>query len=162
MTMPSPEAWVALAFLCFLGLLAYVGAHRRLVEALDQRQGRIQAELDEASRLRQEAQAVLAEYEHKSRAAETEVAAIIAGAKVEAERLVAEAKQRMEDFVARRTKMAEAKIAQAEAQALDDVRASAADAAVAAAEKVLANAAKGPVAQDLIARGIEDVKTKLH
>jgi F-type H+-transporting ATPase subunit b len=68
----------------------------------------------------------------------------------------------MEEFVARRTKMAETKIAQAEAQAVADVRAAAAEAAVAAAEKILTESVKGKVADDLISRGIGDVKTKLN
>jgi F-type H+-transporting ATPase subunit b len=160
--MPSPEAWVAIGFICFIALLAYLGAHRRLTDALDARQARIKAELDEASRLREEAQALLAEFERKGVAAESEAAAIVESAKAEAERLAGEAKQRMEDFVARRTKMAEAKIAQAEAQALADVRSAAADAAVVAAEKILATAAKGKVAEDLLARGIEDLKQKFN
>jgi F-type H+-transporting ATPase subunit b len=156
------ENWVALAFLLFLGLLVYLGVHRKVADALDQRQARIKAELDEAVRLREEARALLTEFERKGREAEGEAEAIIAGAKAEAERLATEAKTRMEDFVARRTKMAEAKIAQAEAQALADVRAAAADAAVAAAEKILSAAAKGKVAEDLLARGIEDLKTKFN
>ena len=160
--MLGPEAWVAIAFLCFLGLLAYLGVHSKLIEALDQRQARIRGDLDEAKRLREEAQALLADFERKGRAAESEAEAIIASAKAEAERLAAEAKSRMEDFVARRTKMAETKIAQAEAQALADVRSAAADAAVAAAEKVLSTAAKGKVAADLLAQGIEDVKKKFN
>lgn len=160
--MPSPEAWVAIGFICFLALLAYLGAHRRLTDSLDARQARIKAELDEASRLRDEAQALLAEFERKGLAAESEAAAIVESAKAEAERIAAEAKQRMEDFVARRTKMAEAKIAQAEAQALADVRSAAADAAVVAAEKILATAAKGKVAEDLLSRGIEDLKQKFN
>jgi F-type H+-transporting ATPase subunit b len=156
------ENWVALAFLLFLGLLAYLGVHRKLTNSLDQRQARIKGDLDEAKRLREEAQALLADFERKGRAAESEAEAIIASAKAEAERLAGEAKSRMEDFVARRTKMAEAKIAQAEAQALADVRSAAADAAVAAAEKILSTAAKGKVAEDLLARGIEDVKSKFN
>jgi F-type H+-transporting ATPase subunit b len=68
----------------------------------------------------------------------------------------------MEEFVARRTKMAEAKIAQAEAQAAADVRAAAAEAAVAAAEKILRQQTQGPIAGDLIARGIQDVRKKLN
>jgi len=160
--MPGPEAWVAIAFLCFIGLLAYLGVHRRLIDSLDQRQARIRGELDEAKRLRDEAQALLADFERKGRAAESEAEAIIASAKAEAERLAAEAKSRMEDFVARRTKMAEAKIVQAEAQALADVRSAAADAAAAAAEKILSVSAKGKVAEDLLARGIEDVKKKFN
>jgi F-type H+-transporting ATPase subunit b len=156
------ENWVALAFLLFIGLLVYLGVHRKLIGSLDQRQARIKSELDEARRLREEAQALLAEFERKGREAEGEAAAIIAGAKAEAERLAAEAKTRMEDFVARRTKMAEAKITQAEAQALADVRSAAADAAVAAAEKILAAAAKGKVAENLLAQGIEDVRKKFN
>jgi F-type H+-transporting ATPase subunit b len=156
--MQEAETWVAIGFLCFLGLLAYLGVHRRLIEAIDARQARIRSELDEARRLREEAQALLAEFERKGREAEDEAAAIIASARAEAERIAAEAKSRMEDFIARRTKMAEAKIAQAEAQALADVRSTAADAAVAAAERILANTARGKVAEDLLAKGIEDVK----
>ncbi|HEY2532688.1 MAG TPA: ATP F0F1 synthase subunit B [Xanthobacteraceae bacterium] len=160
--MPAPETWVALAFLCFVGLLVYLGLHRKLIEALDQRQARVKRELEEARRLKQEAQALLADFERRGRDAEQEAEAIIASAKVEAERLAAEAKGKMEDFVARRTKMAEAKIAQAEAQAVADVRSAAADAAVAAAAKILSTAAKGHVAEGLLAKGIEDLKAKFN
>jgi F-type H+-transporting ATPase subunit b len=156
------ENWVALAFLLFIGLLVYLGVHRKVADSLDQRQARIKSELDEARRLRDEAQALLAEFERKGREAESEAEAIIAGAKAEAERIAAEAKARMEDFVTRRTKMAEAKITQAEAQAVADVRSAAADAAVAAAEKILSAAAKGEVAVDLLKRGIEDVRNKFN
>jgi F-type H+-transporting ATPase subunit b len=162
MPMPEAEAWVAIAFVIFLGLLVYLGAHRRVIDALDNRQARIKAELDEARRLRDEAQTLLADYQRKQKEADREAEAIIASASAEAERLAAEAKTRMEDFVARRTKMAEGKIAQAEAQALADVRAAAADAAVAAAGKILSGTAKGDVADNLLARGIEDVRNKFN
>ena len=160
--MIEAEAWVAIAFVLFLALLVYLGAHRRVIGGIDARQARIKAELDEAVRLREEAQALLAEYERKAREAEGEAASIIAGATAEAERMAAEAKTRMEDFVVRRAKMAETKIAQAEAQAMADVRAAAADTAVAAAAKILAAAAKGKVAEDLLAKGIEDVRKKFN
>jgi F-type H+-transporting ATPase subunit b len=158
----DPEFWVAVAFVIFLGFAAWLGAFKALVDGLDRRGARIAAELAEAKRLREEAQALLAEFERKGREAEGEAAAIIAGATAEAERLAVEAKARMEDFVARRTKMAEAKIAQAEAQALADVRSAAADAAAAAAEKILANTAKGKLAEDLLTKGIEDVRNKFN
>ena len=87
---------------------------------------------------------------------------IITGAKAEAERIASEAKAKMEDFVARRTKTAENKIALAEAQALADVRAAAADAAIAAASTILSQSVKGEVADDLLAKGIQDVRTKLN
>ncbi len=156
------EFWVAVAFLLFVLILFYVGAHKKITDALDSRTAKIKADLDEAARLRDEAAKLLAEYKRKQGEAEREAQAIVAEAKAEAERVAAEAKTKVEDFVARRTKMAEAKIGQAEAQALADVRAAAADAAVAAAEKILSVTAKGKVAEDLIARGIEDVKAKLN
>jgi F-type H+-transporting ATPase subunit b len=156
--MIEAEAWVAVAFVLFLGILVYVGAHRRVIDGIDQRQARIKAELEEARRLREEAQALLVEYQRKRHDADREAEAIIATANAEAERLAAEGKTRLEDFVARRTKMAETKIAQAEAQALADVRSSAADAAVAAAEKILSTTAKGKIADDLLARGIADLR----
>jgi F-type H+-transporting ATPase subunit b len=156
------EFWVAVAFVVFIGVLIYFRVHKLIVDGLDQRTARIKAELDDARRLKEEALALLAAYQRKQSEAEHEAAEIVAGAKAEAERLAIEAKAKMEDFLARRTKMAETKIAQAEAQALADVRAAAADAAVAAAEKILTVSAKGKVAEDLISRSIADVKAKLN
>jgi len=156
------EVWVAFAFIIFLGLLGYIGAYRSIAKALDDRTARIKAELDDARRLKDEAAQVLAEYQKKRGEAEREAEGIISGARAEAERLAAEAKTRMEEFVTRRTKMAETKIAQAEAQAAADVRSSAAEAAVAAATTVLAQETRGKAAADLIAKGIEDVRKKLN
>jgi F-type H+-transporting ATPase subunit b len=158
----DPEIWVALAFIVFVGGLGFIGVHRMLAKALDDRSARIKAELDEARKLKDEAAELLAEYQRKRQAAEGEAQDIIAGAKAEAERLAAEAKTRIEDFVARRTKLAETKIAQAEAQAAADVRSAAAEAAVAAAEKILSAEAKGNLASELIAKGIDDVRKKLN
>jgi F-type H+-transporting ATPase subunit b len=156
------EFWVAASFFIFIGILIYVGVHKKVAEALDHRRDRIKAELDEARRLREEAQSLLAHYQQKRKEAEGEAAAILTNAKTDAERMTQEAEAKMNEFVVRRTKMAEAKIAQAESQALADVRAAAADAAVAAAEQILKDAAKGKVAEDLLASGIEDVKNKLN
>jgi F-type H+-transporting ATPase subunit b len=158
----EPEFWVAVAFVLFIVLMAYVGVHKKAVAALDQRSAGIKAELDEARRLRDEAEKLLAAYRGKQGEAEREAQAIVAEAKAEAERVAAESRGRMEEFVARRTRLAETKIGQAEAQALADVRAAAAEAAVAAAEKILRQTAKGKVADDLIAQGIADVKSKLN
>jgi len=158
----EPEFWVAVAFVLFVGVLIYVGVHKKLIEALDHRSNRIQAELDEARRLRDEAGKLLAAYQRKQREAEREAEAIIADARAEAGRVAAEARVKMEEFIARRTKLAESKIAQAEAQALTDVRAAAADAAVTAAEKILRDSAKGKIADDLIIQGIAAAKAKLN
>jgi F-type H+-transporting ATPase subunit b len=156
------ETWVALAFLVFIGLLGYLGVHKMLVKSLDDRTARIEAELDEARKLKDEAAALLSEYRRKHEQAEGEAQEIVAGARAEAERLAVEAKAKIEDFVTRRTQMAQTKIAQAEAQALADVRGAAAEAAVAAAEKILSEETKGKLAAELIAKGIEDVRKKLN
>jgi F-type H+-transporting ATPase subunit b len=156
------ETWVALAFLVFIGLLGYLGVHKMLVKSLDDRGARIRAELDEARKLKEEAAALLSEYRRKHEQAEGEAQEIVAGARAEAERLAVEAKAKIEDFVTRRTQMAQTKIAQAEAQALADVRGAAAEAAVAAAEKILSEETKGKLAAELIAKGIDDVRKKLN
>ncbi|MGH6664364.1 MAG: ATP F0F1 synthase subunit B [Pseudolabrys sp.] len=158
----EPETWVAVAFVVFVAVLGYIGVHRMLGKALDDRSARIKVELDEARKLKDEAAQLLADYQRKRSEAETEAQEIIAGAKAEAERLAVEAKNKIEEFVARRTKLAETKIAQAEAQAAADVRSAAAEAAVAAAAKVLGEEAKGRLAGELIAKGIEDVRKKLN
>jgi F-type H+-transporting ATPase subunit b len=158
----EPEFWVAVGFVIFVAVLIYVGVPKMMTKALDDRAKRVQDELNEARRLKEEAQKLLADYQAKQRQADDEAAAIVAGAKAEAERFAVEAKAKMEEFVARRSKMAETKIAQAEAQAVADVRAAAAEAAVSAAEKILTDSVKGKVADDLLARGIGDVKTKLN
>jgi len=160
--MLDAEFWVAASFFIFVGILVYVGVHKKIAEALDHRRDRIKAELDEARRLREEAQTLLAHYQQKQKEAEGEAAAILTNATADAERMALEAEAKMNEFVARRTKMAEAKIAQAESQALADVRAAAADAAVTAAEQILKDTAKGKVAEDLLASGIEGVKNKLN
>jgi F-type H+-transporting ATPase subunit b len=156
------ETWVALAFVVFVIGLGYIGVHKILGKALDDRAARIKADIDEARKLRDDAAQLLADYQRKRKEAESEAQEIVAGAKAEAERLGIEAKAKIEEFVARRTKMAETKIAQAEAQATADVRAAAADAAVAAAEKLLTAETKGKLAGELIAKGIDDVRKKLN
>jgi F-type H+-transporting ATPase subunit b len=158
----EPEFWVAVAFVIFVGVLGYLQAHKRLVKSIDDRRERIKAELDEAGRLKAEAEALLATYRGKQQEAEREAETIVASATAEAERLAAEAETKIEEFVARRTKMAESKIAQAEAQALADVRSAAAELAVAAAEKILTRTVKDKVADDLLAKGIADFRAKLN
>jgi len=158
----DPETWVALAFVVFVAGLGYIGVHRMLAKSLDDRAARIKAELDEARKLKDEAAALLADYQRKRQQAESEAQEIISGAKAEAERLAVEAKVKIEELVTRRTKMAETKIAHAEAQAAADVRSAAAEAAVAAAERILSQETKGKLASELIAKGIEDVRKKLN
>jgi F-type H+-transporting ATPase subunit b len=157
----SVDFWVAVAFVLFFVIVWRAGAFGAIASALDDRTARIRRELDEARKLREEAEKVLAEYKRKRGEAESEAKAIVEAAKSEAGEIAAEAARRMEEFVARRTKLAETKIAQAEAQALADVRTAAAETAVRAAERVLAETVKGKAADDLISGAIKDVKGRL-
>ena len=155
------EFWVAVAFAIFVIVLIRLDAHRWVVQALDDRSRRIAEELDAARKLREEAQAILVDSEQRRRRAETEAQDIIALAQSDAERVTNEAKATAEEFVARRTRMAEQKIAQAESQAVADVRAAAVDAAVAASERILRQHVRGQVADGLIGESIREVRSKL-
>jgi F-type H+-transporting ATPase subunit b len=156
------EFWVAVAFVIFAAILWKAGAFRQMTEGLDQRGKRIRAELDEAKRLREEAAQVLADYQRRRGEAEREAQEIIALAKEEAQRTADEAHQRMEDFVKRRTAAAETKIAQAEAQAMAEVRAAAADAAIRVSETILRERMAGEAAQEVISKSLADVRRKLN
>ncbi|KJC33661.1 ATP F0F1 synthase subunit B [Bradyrhizobium sp. LTSP885] len=158
----EPETWVAVAFVTLVIVFGYLGVHRTLLTALDHRAARIKAELDDARRLKDEATKLLGEYKARRASAEREAEDIISSARAEAERIAVEAKTKMEDFVARRTKTAESKIALAEAQAVADVRAAAANAAVTAASTILSQSVKGSVADDLVNKGIAEVRAKLN
>jgi F-type H+-transporting ATPase subunit b len=160
--MLEAETWVAIAFVLFVAVLGYLKVHKKAVQGIDDRRNRIKAELDEARRLKEEAQALLASYQHKQQEIEREAEAIIASAKAEAERLAAEAEAKLQEFIARHSKMAQERIAQAEAQAVADVRSAAAEAAVAAAGTILAGKVKGKVADDLLAEGIATLKDKFN
>jgi F-type H+-transporting ATPase subunit b len=157
----TPELWVAIAFVIFMAIVWKAGAFRMMAKGLDSRAETIRTELDEARKLREEAQRVLAEYQKKRQDAEAEAEAIVTSARAEAERLAEDAAVKLKDFVARRTRMAEDKIAQAEAQATADVRAAAADAAIRASEIILREkgAAGSP---SLIDAGLKEVRAKLN
>ena len=158
----EPEFWVAVAFVILMGVFAYFGIHRTVLQSLDHRRDRIKAELDDARRLKDDAAKLLAEYKARHASAEREAQDIIASAQADAERIASEAKAKLEDFVARRTKTAESKIALAEAQAIADVRSAAANAAVTAASSILSQSVTGSVADNLLAKGITEVRQKLN
>ena len=123
----NPEFWVMVAFFCFMGLLVYMKVPALLTKGLDDRAEAIRKELDEARRLREEAQQLLADYQKKAREAESEAKAMIDQARIEAEALAQESRRALTESLERRTKQAEDKIARAEAQALGEVRAAAVD-----------------------------------
>jgi F-type H+-transporting ATPase subunit b len=156
------EFYVLLGFLVFIGLLIYVGAHRIVLKGLDARGEQIAEELRQATKLREEAVALLASFEKKKAEAEASAAQIVAEARVQADALAKDAQVRMNDFIVRRTKQAEGKIALAEAQAAADVRAAAADHAARAAEIVLRSEAQGQTGAELVAKEIAGLKSRLN
>lgn len=158
----EPEFWVAVSFFIFLGGVIYLGVHKKLAAALDARAAAIAKELEEAKLLREEAEKVLADYKRKQGDAAKEVEAIISLAKKEAEELAAETRSSMTEHFERRMKLAEDKIARAEAEALREVRLAAADAAVAAAQSVIKAKLTPETADSLVTRGIAALKTKLN
>lgn len=158
----DPAFWALVGLVLFFALLVYLKVPGVVTSGLDRRAAAVRNELDQAKKLREEAEALLAEYRRKAREAESQAAAIVEQAKREAEALTVEAKRRVEDYVASRTRMAEQKIAQAEARAVQEVRALSADVAIAAAEKILAVRVKGEAGDALIDKSIGDVGTKLN
>lgn len=154
--------WAFVSLLIFFGVIAYLKVPGKIGQALDGKVAAIEAELTEAKRLREEATSLLAAYKQKAADAELEAQSIVAEAKAEADRLAAETAKALDEVIARRTKAAESKIAQAEAQAIAEVRARATDVAVAAAEKLLAAKVAGRTGADLVAKGIAEVAAKLN
>ncbi|MEZ5880649.1 MAG: F0F1 ATP synthase subunit B [Nitratireductor sp.] len=154
--------WALIALIIFLGIVAYMKVPGMLTKNLDERADNIRNDLEEARRLREEAQELLAEYQRKRKEAEQEASDIIAAAERDAELMAKEAEEKTADFVARRTAMAEQKIAQAQAQAVADVRASAVEIAIAAAGKIVEGKVSGATADKLIKDSIAEVKARLN
>jgi F-type H+-transporting ATPase subunit b len=154
------EFWVAVSFVAFLLVLVYYKVPALIAKALDDRAMAIRKELDEARRLREEAQNLLADYQKKHRNAGQEAEAIIEQARHEAQAYAQETRAALTETLERRTKQAEEKIARAEAQAVDEVRAAAVDMAMAAAEKILREKATGGAA--LVDESIRNLKGRLN
>jgi F-type H+-transporting ATPase subunit b len=158
----EPEFWVAVSFFLFVGGMLYLGVHKKLAAVLDARAAAIAKELEEAKRLREEAAKVLDDYRRKQGDVARETKSIIDLASREAEILAAETRRTMREQFDRRMKLAEDKIARAEAEALREVREAAADAAVAAAETVIAAKLTPEAADKLVKQGIDALKGKLN
>jgi F-type H+-transporting ATPase subunit b len=158
----DPESWVLISFILFLGVLVYLKVPGMMTAMLDDKAAKISKELDEAKKLREEAAALLSEFQQKRVRAEADAKAIVAQAKTDAQEYAEETRRKLGEALDRRTKQAEDKIAQAEAAALKDVRNSAAELAVAAAESLVAEAAKGAKGAELVAESIAAVKARMN
>ena len=154
--------WVFMGLLAFLALTVYLKVPSKVAAALDKRADDVRTNIEEARKLREEAQALLADYQRKHQEAEEEAKDIIDLAKREAAALAEEAKTRMVEYVERRTKAVEQRIALAESQALADVRASAVAVASRAAAQIIAAKAEGDVGDKLIDASIAGLKNQLN
>lgn len=150
----NPELWVGVGLLLFFGVLVMAKVPALVAGMLDAKATAIQTDLDEAARLRAEAEALLADIRAQRDTAERQAAEMLKAAEEDAKRLASEAKAKLEEQIARRAELAERKIATAEAQATADVKAAAAELAALAAEKVLvarlAGAKTDPAADEAI------------
>jgi F-type H+-transporting ATPase subunit b len=166
---PAPKAlgldgtgWVALAMLVLFGIMLWKRVPAMIGKALDGQIAGIRKTLDDAAKLRSEAEALKHEYEAKRNAATKEAADIVAAARTDAETVIANAKVQAEALVQRRTVMAETKIAAAERAATDEVRASAAQAATAAAKALLAEKLDSSSKDRLVDQAIGELDRRLH
>lgn len=158
----DPEFWVAVGTAIFLFILVWKRVPQWTAQSLDSRAAAIAREIEEAHRLRSEAEALLAQYRQKQAAAETEAQAILTEARAEAERFGVEARAAVAAQIARRAKQAEEKIAQAEAHALADIRAAAADAAINAAEIIIAERLDDNAAASIVRRSLAEIPGRLQ
>ncbi|HEX4889618.1 MAG TPA: ATP F0F1 synthase subunit B [Alphaproteobacteria bacterium] len=158
----EPANWVAIATVLFAGLVIYLKVPGMVNAALDKRASDISTELDSARRLRDEAQALLASYQRRTAHAEKEVEEIIEQARLDAAQASREMQASLAAQAERRGKMVEEKIAQAEALAVQEVRAAAVDAAISAARTLIAARLGPEKARDLVNQSVSDLRGKLH
>jgi F-type H+-transporting ATPase subunit b len=158
----TPEFWVAVSFFLFLGLLYYFGVHKKVAALLDARAESIAKELAEAKKLREEAEKVLGDYQRRQKEAVGEAQGIVDLAAREAEEFARETRRSVKEHFERRMKIAEEKIARAEADAVREVRGAAVDAAVGAAQMLIKDKLTPDLAQKLVADSIGSVGTKLN
>ena len=158
----AAEFWVLVSFVVFGLIVLYYKVPAMIAKLLDERSEAIRKEIDEARRLREDAQKLLADYQQKHRSAGQEAEAIVEEARREAEAFAQETRAGLKDTLERRTKLAEDKVARAEAQAVDEVRAAAVELAIVAAEKILREKAAGASGTALIDQGIRDLKGRLN
>ena len=157
----NPVFWVGVAFVILIAFALRQGVVGTITKALDERADSIRNEIEEARRLRAEAEALLADSKRKYAAAEQEAAAIVDSAKQEAEALASETRRNLAESLARRSRLAEEKIARAEAQAIAEVRSTSVDLAIAAAERVIASKTEQS-GGNLIDQSIRDLKGRLN
>ncbi|KAB0680262.1 F0F1 ATP synthase subunit B [Aureimonas leprariae] len=154
--------WAFVSLVVFFAVVWYFKGFPKMAKSLDDHSVRVRRELEEARLLKEEAKTQLAEYQRRRQEAERDAKEIVASASREAEALLADARRRNEEYVTRRTQMAESKIAQAEADAIAEVKASAIDIAVTAAKKIVAEKGSSGEAGRFIEQSLGEISQRLH
>jgi F-type H+-transporting ATPase subunit b len=156
------DFWEWLGLIAVVAVFLYQRVPAFIGRALDRRAEAIAKELESVKRLREEAETVLISYRERAESAEHEAAAILSETRAETERFTAEARAQMQAQIERRARQAQERIAQAEANAMTEIRALAADAAVAAAQKLIAARLGEQKAASLITQSINELPSKLN
>jgi F-type H+-transporting ATPase subunit b len=156
------ELWVAVGLVLFFGLLVLLKVPGAAAKAIDARGLKIQAALDEAVRLREEASSLLEAIKARREETERLAAEMLREATAEAARLEAEAKAGLEEQIKRRTELADRRIALAESQATADVKAAAAELAAQVAEALLAKRLEGATSDPLVDRAVGQLAERLQ
>ena len=158
----SAHFWVGAAFVVFVGILLAAGVHKFAWKALGDAGDKVRAQLDEANRLREEAQALLNRIQADRENAEALSKEILANAEDQAKRMHAEAQEKLAEQIQRRGELAERRIATAEAQAMAEVKAAAGELAAQMAEQVLASRIAGAKSDPLVDKAIGQLAGKLQ
>ncbi len=158
----NPDTWEFLGLAIVLGIILYARVPRMIATQLDARAEMITKELEQAQALRKEAEKVLIEYQQRARVAQTEAEAILAETRTEAARFASEQRAVLKTQVERRGLLAQQQIANAEAQAIAEIRALAADAATKAAEKIITARLGEQGASALVSQSLKDLTAKLN
>ena len=157
----SPDFWVAIGFLLLIGLI-FKPAWRFIKDSLDTRAKKIEESINEAASLREEVQHILADYQRKQRDAAREVDQMLADATNEAERLCQDEAEKLIQSLQRREELAEDKISQAEADAIQEVRNKAVETSILATQRILEKQLDRKTATTLLDQSIKELPTKLH
>jgi len=157
----DPAFLVAVAFVITIALIGKT-VFQKISAALDERSDGIRTEIEEATRLRKEAQDLLASYERKQRDAAGETRVIAERAQGEANYLAEKAARDLEAMIERRKRQAKDRIAQAEVTARDEIRAAAIDVAMEASKRILADKVSGDKGDAMIDAAIKDLPSRLH
>jgi F-type H+-transporting ATPase subunit b len=157
----DPAFWVGLAFVLVVAFIARP-AGKAITSSLDGRAATIRAQIEEARKLREDAQALLAEYQRKQRDAMAEAEKIIQQAKEDAVRLRSDAEQDLARAIERSKKQALERIAQSEAQAVAQVRDLAVDVALKAAEGLLRENLSAAQQQAMVDQAVGELPKRLH